>query len=278
MRRSAQMYIDGNIELLNEIHKKVKDDAIKSKVVATSSKDFSDMLSIIIYQDTEGYKTLMEYINKYNLFHTFAEGREYTKEEIKSAKYFTVEIIYPWEKDGTSADEYGTKYEDTCSCKLCKGSKKQISDLIINKKKMGKYDIATIQPEIIVNEKLYNLILENELSGCEFKLVRDYKGREEPVFYQLVVNNILPNMNDGIRTEIVEDVYCKKCKRNGVFLRSEVIYNKESMKEACDFNLTSEYFGQNLYCAQTVIASKKVFDLFKKNKIKRVFFEPVNVI
>lgn len=271
MRRSAEMTLRGDYDVLSEIYDKVKSYAVKAKVI-------EDMLPIIIYEDTEGFAILMEEIKKNNLNYTFAEGREYTKEEIEAAEYFTMEIIYPWERDGITADDFGTKYEDSYSCSACKGGKKQVSDLIINKKKMGKYDIATIQPEIIVNERLYNLILENNLLGCQFRPVKDYKGKDELVLYQLVITNILPPMCDKIRLLIEKGVYCKECKRNGVFLRSEAIYNRESLKGAQDFNLTNEYFGMNLYCQRFVIVSSKVYKLFNKNKIKRVAFEPVRII
>jgi len=265
------MTLRGEYDILTEIYDKVKSYAVKAKVI-------EDMLPVIIYQDTEGFTILMEEIMRNNLKYTFAEGREYTKEEIEAAEFFAMEIIYPWERDGITADEYGTKYEDSNSCNLCKGGKKQVSHLIINKKKMGKYDIATIQPEIIVNERLHYLILENNLLGCEFGPVKDYKGREELVLYQLVIKNILPPMSDKIRIELDEGVYCKECKRNGVYLRSEAIYERESLKEAHDFNLTHEYFGTNAYCKQFAVVSSKVYELFNKNKIKRVAFEPVKII
>ncbi len=276
MRRSAEITLHGNVDLLTDIHEKIKNDAVKSKVVAIELQGFSDKLYIEIYEDTEGFRILMEEINKHNLFYTFAEGREYTKEEIKAAEFFAVEIIYPWESDGINAEEFGTQYERECN--QCQCGKKQISELRIDKRKAKKYDIITIEPEIIVTERLRNLILEHNLTGCEFGPVADYKGRDELVLYQLKPTHIFPKMSSTIRVEVVENVRCKECHRNGMILRSEAIYERESLKDACDFNLSYEYFGINLYCKRLLIVSSKVYNLFQKNKIKRCGFEPVSII
>ncbi len=262
------MYVHGDYNLLSEIHEKIKNDSLESKVVAS--------LYIVIYQDTKGFKILMEEIEKHKLSYTFAEGREYTKEEINTAEFFTVEIMYPWERDGMNAEKFGTEYE--LDCNYCHCGKQQVSELRIDKKKMKKYDIITIQPEIIVTERLCNLILDHNLTGCEFGPVVDYKGRDELILYQLKPTHILPNMNDKIRVEVVEDIRCKKCQRNGMILRSEAIYDRESLKGACDFNLTQEYFGINLYCKRILVVSAKIYHLFQKNRIKRIHFEPISII
>jgi len=268
MRRRATMTLRGDKELLEDVYEKIKNYAVKAEIIA-------DMLPVVIYQDTEGYRILLDEIKKNNIKYTFAEGREYTKEEIRASKYFTMEIIYPWESDCITAEKFGTKYENVCPC--CSVGKRQISDLIIDTKKATKYDISTIQPEIIINEKLYNLINDNSLTGCSFRPIKDFKGRDDVVLYQLIITNVLPSMSNEIRVEIVDGFKCSECKRNGEILRSEAIYEERSLDNSCDFNLTQEYFGLNLYCTRHIIVSRKVYELFKKNKIKRVTFEPVSI-
>lgn len=269
MRRSAEICFHGKKEILNEIYAKISMYSEKINITA-------DMLTVEIYEDTQGYVLLMDELTKRDIKYTFAEGREYTKEELKAAKFFSMEIIYPWESDGTTAEKFGTRYENTCQ--RCGIGKKQISDLIIDTKKAVKYDISTIQPEIIVNERLYNLINENGLTGCSFKTIKDFRERNDIVLYQLIVTSILPPMNEAIRVETVDGFKCEECKRNGEILRSEAIYEGGSLQKASDFNLTYEYFGLNLYCSRHVIVSSKVYNIFNKNKIKRVAFEPVRII
>ncbi len=268
MRRSASMYVQGNPDLLREIHQKVKNDAEKSEVIAS--------LYIVIYQDTEGFRILMEEIKKHNLSYTFFEGRRYTKEEYKAAEFFELDIIYPWEMDGTDASEFGMQYAMDCQCKC---GRRQISELRIDKRRAKKYDICTIQPEIIINDRLRNLILKHNLTGCEFGSVVDYKGRlNELELYQLKPTHILPQMSDKIRVHVDEYALCKQCNRNGTTLISEIIYEKEKLQNTCDFNLTQEYMGVNLYCKRILIVNAKVYDLFQKNRIKRCVFEPVSII
>ncbi|MDQ7096306.1 hypothetical protein REC12_22180 [Desulfosporosinus sp. PR] len=263
MRRRATMTLRGNKDLLKEVFEKVKNYATSAELIAN--------LRITIYQDTVGFKILMDEINAHDIKYTFAEGREYTKEELKAAVFFDMEIIYPWESDGKTAEKFGTMYKNTC--KSCSIGKNQISDLIIDTKKAAKYDICIIQPEIIINERIYNLINENSLTGCNFRPIKDFKGREEVVLYQLLITNVLPSMSKNISVEIVDGFKCGECKRNGEILRSEVIYDNTSLHEASDFNLTQEYFGLNLYCGRNIIVSSKVYSLFNKirlneNKIK----------
>ncbi|MEL7567917.1 MAG: hypothetical protein AAGU27_23995 [Dehalobacterium sp.] len=271
MRRHVQIRIREKIDLLNEIYAKMT--PYTDKIDITGS-----MLTVEMYEDTEGYGILVDWLQKRNIEYAFAESREYTKDEIRQAKFFNIAVIYPWEADGVTADEYGTQYSSNSACKKCGIGRKQISDLIIEKRKMGKYDIATITPEIIINERLLNLICDNDLTGYEFKPVKDVKGKEKPDLYQLVINNILPQMSNEIKTVTDKTSFCDECKMHGVFLRSEIVYESDALKNAKDFNLSYEYFGARIYCNRQIIVSNKVYDLFTNNKVKRVAFEPVRIV
>lgn len=267
MRRSAAITLEGEEYLLNEIYEKIKEDANKAEIL-------QDMLQISIYEDTKGYQILMEEIREKKIFHTFFERRYYTKEEMNIAKFYLIIIMDPWGNDAISASDFGTKYSDEKACVACGFGKEQISDLIIDKRKAKKYDICNIHPEIIVNERFYNLILENNLTGCSFDPVHDSKGKDETPFYQLKVTNVLPEMSNKARID--NEGTCNVCKRSDLYLKSEGIYESSSLADACDFNLTNEF----LFSEQErfLILSAKAYHLFEKNKIKGVAFEPVAIV
>ena len=270
MRKRATIVITADSYILEEIYYKINADATEIHIV-------DDMLRVKIYQDTKGFQILMDTILKKSLRYTFAEGREYTKDEYKNARYFHCEVMYPWEHDPKNAEDYGTEYTRINTCPQCGFGKVQSSDLIINIKKMGKNQFAQIIPEFIITENVRQIIEDNNLSGCDFKPVRDFKGRTEPILYQLIINNILPRMDGDVRFEIWEAAYCPVCDTNGKFLRSEIVYKSQDLRGAQDFNLTSEYIGDANYLGRHLIVSAKVRDLLIKNKIKPIAYEPVRI-
>lgn len=229
------------------------------------------------YADEPIYAELMKDIEKEHLEYRYTEYREYTKAEIKQAKYFHVNIPYPWEHDPEQdAEFYGTKFEylDEHKCKWCR---EQVSELLINTKKMGKHHIAEIIPEIILSELTKNVIEEQGLTGCKFAPVKDYKGRESLPYYQLIITNILPAIDPSVRIEVADmpKYQCPNCPYVG-YRRSEFIYEQSTFGKQMDFNFTLERF--DAYRSRAVIVSSKVKELFDKNKIKVNRFEPIRFI
>lgn len=269
MRRRANIsvYSKSNEEL-HDIFDKIKDDLFEGKV-------YSENFTVRIYEDTEGYKTLLGEIEKRGLRYTFAEAREYTKQELENAEFYYSWFIYPWQHAPKDADDFGTKYNNESGCLKCGRVREQISELLIDMKKIIKYKIGTIAPEIFVSEEIRNTLEANNISGITFGEVKDYKNREMVKYYQLFVNNILPPMSDRIRVEMEEASRCKICGNGGIYLRSEMIYKKEDLVDAKDFNLTKEYLWG--YGIRQVVISSKVRNLFREHKC-RVGYEPVEII
>ena len=271
MRRRARISVDSkDNEELQFIYDKIKGDLYEGNI-------YNGYFTVKIYEDTEGYKLLVDEIQKRSLKYSFAEAREYTKQEIKNAEFFLARFIYPWEHNpDNNAETYGTKYIGESGCTGCGRGKKQISELIVDMKKVIKYKISTIIPEIMVSPDVMAIIEESRLTGVSFGSVRDYKNREMPSYYQMFIQNVLQKMSDEIRVEIQDITTCKVCGTGGLFLRSEAIYETEKLTNALDFNLTSEYFWSANYCRREPIVSAKVRDVFNKYKIK-FGSEPVSI-
>ncbi len=278
MRRIAIMTLSGKSELYPEINEIVKDYVIRSDITLMKNKNYSDMFSITMYQDFDAYSKLMDLIKKNDIRYTFSEGREYTKKEINDSAFLDIGIVYPWEHDLYNAEYYGTQYSYENKCSACGMGKTQISELIINTKKIKKGDIISINPEMMISKGLHDMIIDNGLTGCEFGAVRDYKGRDDETYYQLKINNILPPMDSQTKMHVGDSRYCYECKRNGMYLDSEIIYKSSDIENAKDFNLSEEYIGVANYCMQRVIVSKKFFDLYMKSKMKGINrVEPIKI-
>jgi hypothetical protein len=236
-------------------------------------------LHLRIYSDSDDYIIMLEECKKLDLEPEVAGFRmEYTKSEINKAEYFLLKLGIYGKEDYT--ESYQTEYEEYKKCSLCGHSyQKQVSDLYIDKKMFGKKQISTTsKEEIVISQMMYEILLDNNISGVEFRPVhhKDFKMKDEPNLYQLLITSIMPPMEDSVLVE--EENYCAGCKLHGLFLRSLLCYKKSAIQSIKDFNLTYEHFGGGYNTAQYCIINKKVFKLLKDNKIKGINFDIVSLI
>ncbi|MBM7569525.1 hypothetical protein [Paenibacillus sacheonensis] len=272
MKRKAIIHISENADTLNKIMSIFENRLDEIKLYP------NHFLEIKTDEEASGYEEIMSLIVKEKWRHTFHEEREYSKQEMKAAKYFHIGVAYPWEHDPMKdAEYYGTTYEYLKS-KSCNCNKVQVSKLQLDVKKLGKWkNMAHIRPEYIITEYTKLLIENNELSGCEIREAIDYKGRELHPVFQLVVTNIVPPMQEVVRIEPYShmEAHCESCSSKG-FLRSELIYRKEELEKFKDFNFTFEYW--DAYHIRQPIVSAKVRELFTKHKVRVFRYEPVRFI
>lgn len=228
-----------------------------------------------IYAETDIYDSVMTCIRDSGIAYAEFERREYTKQEMKDGQYFLVNLLYPWEGKGNFAEKYGTLYDESDKCASCGLGKRQISDLIIDTKSMGKRDIVYNHPDIIITEHVKHVIENHQLTGATFRSVFDARSKQETSYYQLVPDNILGPMN--IAQMKLTPSFCKVCSR-GAIIRSEIIYPRASLAGATDFNYSSEYFNSGKYHSQRFIVSANVLKVFKENKIKIFEYEPISIV
>ncbi|MDU0203977.1 hypothetical protein ACYEXS_35710 [Paenibacillus sp. MAH-36] len=271
MKRTAFIHIRDSSDTLQKIHSLFEDRLDEISFQPSG-------LQIKTDEDRSGYQDLISLIKNENLSHTYAENREYTKQEMKEAAFFDVGVYYPWEHDALKdAEHYGTKYKfanDHC-CEYC--GKIQASELKLDVKKIRTKHFVQIKPELIITDYAKEVIESNQLTGCDILPASDYKNRNVQKVYQLVVKNVLPPLDDQVRFESYghHPIICCECRFKGI-IRSEMIYRKEEMEKFRDFNLTFEYL--NVYETRLLIVSAKVKELFQKHKIKLYRPEPVRFI
>ncbi|NOU72856.1 hypothetical protein GC098_15730 [Paenibacillus sp. LMG 31458] len=270
MKRTADILIRGNSNLFNTIRSQFEG-RLDQLTLQPSG------LHIVTDEEKPEYQELMSMINSEGINHSFTETREYTKQELKEAKFFHVGVLYPWEHDALKdAEHYGTKYVQDHHFEHC--GKVQTSELKLDVKKIGKHHLVHIRPELIITEYAKEVIESNQLSGYEILPASDYKTRGVQKVYHLVIKSILPPFDDQVRCDPYEhypDSDCETCSLRG-FPRSEFIYREEEMERFQDFNLTFEYL--DAYQNRLLIVSTKVKGIFQKHKIKLLRPEPVRFI
>lgn len=263
-----ELHIYGINEWLNNLISIINEDA---ETISDKRQFGMDKIVIVVYSDKPNYQELINAINSNNMKADFMELREYTKKEYDAAPYFHVNIPSPWENSTANAETYGTKFKQGECCRT------QLSNLYIDTKKIGKKHFVHIKPEIIVSKYAQDIIVSENLLGCEFRPVVDVTSNAVSEFFQLVITSILPPMSESVRTVSYGELITayESCVKKG-YLRSEIIYHQQDMIEAKDFNLTFEYL--NAYFSRQLIASAKVRKIFNKYKIKINDFEPIHII
>lgn len=108
-------------------------------------------------------------------FYGWHISRRYTKRELDAAEVFTLWPTGTFEPPGELC---GTVYDESVACPHCGGGAKQVSDLRLDLRKAPKSkDIArTIAGEVIVSQRMAELLTDGELKGFDLRQVR-HKAR-----------------------------------------------------------------------------------------------------
>lgn len=224
-----------------------------------------------IYIDSPDFKSVWDEAEKLSLKPEIDGYKiEYSKNDIKNADYFILSIPIFGKHDYT--ESFQTKYIEKSKCEVCgKSVLVQDSNLYIDKSLFRNKDIGiTSNHEIVISENLKDILESNEVSGIEFANVNHKKQKIKNDFnvYQLIINNLMPKMDSSTSFHFDPMGYCRSCKNHGQLLTSLPKYKKEELMCIKDFNLSMEYFGGGMSGYKIVNITKKIYNLFKENKIK----------
>lgn len=114
---------------------------------------------------------------EFAFFYGWNIRRRYTKHELSSAEAFQITYIPTFEPCG---EECGTTYDESTACPTCRAGATQTTDLRLDLRKAPRRkDLArTIAGEIIVSQRLAELMVAADLKGFELRQVR-HKTRYE---------------------------------------------------------------------------------------------------
>jgi len=217
----------------------------------------------------------IELLEKNSIRYRLGARVHYTKKELDSVRYFHVVLPHPLEMEGATLYDYESNYVDRCP--NCGFGGTLIGDALVDRKFMKKAKIGVLSPELFVSEEVKNLIESHGLTGVTFgPLVKDYKGRDMAPFYVMRVQSILPPANESTFIEPDDSKYKDSCGHHIPYLLSDLQYNTEKLSHALDFNLTHEYFDNDVM--RKLVVSARVKNLFQENNIRVYHYEPVALL
>ena len=217
-------------------------------------------LNLPLEPDSEVLNQAMATAKEYGLHPSRFSEPYYTPRELDRMPFFWLYLPDPLELEGEGAVDYGTQYETYCpQCGFCQTLS---SDILVDRKFVRRYKIATLVPDVYVSAEVKDLIESAGFTGVSFDFkVLDYKHREIPDLYVMTVHNVLPPLSDTTWM----DRSSRSCGHDVLRMRSDLQYEKEKLEGALDFNLTAECLNNDQ--ARQVIISARVRNLFRKHRI-----------
>lgn len=215
-------------------------------------------------------KVAIDYLIKRKIKYDFSHRLYLTQKELEEWPLFYAIPRYPLEIEGKDAYDYGTKYEKECP--HCVYRENRIGDLLVERKFMQKKKFGCLPPDYFVTDVIKERIEESGLTGVTFdSTIKDYKGREINTIYTMKFDNILPPMHESAWWR----EWSKSCSHHVVYCDSEYRYDRKTLTEIKDFNLTYEYL--NNHYARELIVSGRARKFFKENGTRTTFW-PVKII
>ena len=258
--------VTGLTKVVNEIYEKTKDYCCDTQKYKSKNNGKGNFMAFF-EKESPGIEKLVDECEKNYLQPPVTEYMEFTEEEIENCEYFEMILSCPLYYEGTCASDYGTKY--TGGCPFCGLGKKRVGDIFVDRKYMKKRGFFTLRPDIVVSSEIKALIEAQQFSGVTFDgLVKDFKNREMDItFYGTEIQTVLPETDESTWFQI-EKTYAgfSKCGHWRKYVRSPLKYNRHSLDNAKDFNLTCEYV--DIEREREIIISKKVRDVFLQQKLK----------
>lgn len=260
---------------LNKFTEEYKQELILKYKDSFESLSWEDGIGYIeIYRDNNEYSNFIEQLNGDNIYFTQQFKSKYSKKELDESKLLVIKLKYQCEMtyNGQYNKYFGEDYIG------CKSYTRQHSDLEILKRDLGKKDILiSIENEYIVSPRLKNILDKENLTGLKYRPVYTKKDAEL-VAYQMIIENRFAPLHQKTTLKVVNND--KICSFNTFIRKREdpLFYSNESIGDAKDFNITSEYFGIGVFPRPVRIVSQRVRQVFLKNRIRGVEFEPVFIL
>ncbi len=283
MKIIARFVFPLSFDLEDAFYKQIQMEIPKRKI--------RDTLRVIeVYEGSDEYNRVVAALKDFGINCEPRKEFKFSKAEMKSAPL--LHMIASGHRGGYPQPEnsyFKEVYSFEKGCPHCSFGREQILPIRLkNNINLGKSDISGIWwiRQFIVTEKLKNIIENANLTGCDFwPVISNKTNMPFEGIYQLKVTATLPPMSKttdfyiGNTVEIAGQVL-KICP-NGCgeqVIRGLSYYDKNVLENLSDFALTYEWLGSGCNRWQNIYISQKAYDIFKKNKIRGVWFEPAIVL
>lgn len=196
----------------------------------------------------------------HGLFTAWIPHAQYSAAELAAAEILSLSVPAVFEPAG---EEVGTKYDDSDACEICGIGRRQVSDLILDLRKVQperdidtqtvpRKDIArTIADEVVVSSRFGDALLNSGMTGIRLRPVLQVGKREpSPNWRQLVIGGMtvvaIPPTRFGIDPFDEDPEGRYRCPRGhvaGLNLLSEVTIDRASWSGS-DVATTSQAVGR----------------------------------
>ena len=240
---------------------------------------------------------------KSGLFTSWTFCRNYTHQELNSARLFQINIR-KWFND-SCGKEHGTMYDHSYACPICHSGERQVSPLHLPK---GRYMlhrdvIITLGYEVVVSKRYVDMCKANNLKGLTFGPVYFGKTLSQD-YFQLMVEGttieispetrfgvnpwddsgscpIPSNLDNGIWKDSIEIYKCPKGDNLGLNILSEAYVKDSPVVSDCDFFISRQTYGvyRGLVAPRHLLfCSPRMRQLIIDNNIKGFDFEITHVM
>lgn len=214
--------------------------------------------------------------------------RHYAKEELEAAELLHLVVRAQFEPPGSMC---GTEYDDSTACRHCGAGARQVSDLILNTRRIPKgKDIAqTIAGEIVVSARVVQLCREQGLRGAEFRPVlhQGRRGSEPTEWSQLIITSKPLKLSErtvtGIHLFNLDEENRHRCPKGhvaGLNQISELYVHRRSW-DGSDWCRTDKLFGMSqgeLRPEPRLLISQKLRQVLEGMKAKGFALEVAHLI
>lgn len=240
----------------------------------TYDSNIGDVSAVSLFTESNDFKELIKVLENRNIsFEVFRREYTFTKKEIVNAEILKLIV------DGNAQNSFSPDH-DGYTCPVCreKVQFKQVNNLQVDYKVIKKYDISTTymgHTEIIVSERVKNILIKEQITGIRFVPVYQIGKVEEiiPEFHHLMLEE---GIGEVVEPSIVDkDIRCSKCGFYKKFLCQTPLNFKRNTWNNKDICFTENWFGAPpLSQGKWVIISKRLYSILKENKIKAFSVEP----
>lgn len=240
-----------------------------------------------IFVDDVKYRKLIEDMKSRGIHYNEEKNPIFEKEEMEAAEFFHMVPREQWGYPEPQDDWGGRSYDKSTGCGSCGTGAKQVHPFFVKgPPRFGRGDITALfwVYEFLVTNRLRDIIAEPDFTGVEIWPVMNYaKQKEESPLkgcWQLRFQNELPPMAPSTKfpeVRLPRGAHCS-CGRIGRNIPQEPLrYREADLLCAKDFNKTHEWLGGGLDTSQLKIVSRRVYEVFSKNRIKGADFEPITI-
>lgn len=195
--------------------------------------------------------------------------RCYTRRELLQAELLELQVT------GVLGEVKNEPFAESPGCRYCGHyrywPRTQVADLVVDKRLMGKKDIAaTYGMEIVVTERVARLFEEARLTGYQLRPVQHHSTRlhPEPVLYQVIPTNLLPPMASP-PTRVKPCPVCGQPLHDGW---SQIFYRRSDLERAGvkDFNRAQERY--------LMAISQRVYRLLSEHRLRKFRVDVIRIL